>query len=217
MQKQISGIYYIKNIIDGKVYVGSSCNINRRWKEHKSDLRRGDHRNGHLQNAWVRDGESNFRFGILEEVAVWFDKPTSQQKTCLKDNLEFWEQIYIDNYDASNKECGYNIYSVVLTNNLGHEYGSEHRKKLSDAIRNSSKHKAAVQNPEYRRRQSAIMKAAMNNPETRMKIRMARIGKSSWNKGKWSWNKGLKANMDDRVACNELKARAVLDCTNKCI
>ena len=29
------GIYKIENIINNKVYIGSSNNIERRWKEHK--------------------------------------------------------------------------------------------------------------------------------------------------------------------------------------
>lgn len=37
------GVYLITNNINGKMYIGSSINIERRWKEHLRDLRNGNH------------------------------------------------------------------------------------------------------------------------------------------------------------------------------
>ena len=34
-----SGIYQIRNIINNKIYIGSSANIKKRWSEHKRDLK----------------------------------------------------------------------------------------------------------------------------------------------------------------------------------
>ena len=50
----MQGIYAITNIMDGKAtaYVGRSIDIERRWKEHRRDLRGGLHPNAHLQSAW---------------------------------------------------------------------------------------------------------------------------------------------------------------------
>lgn len=63
------GIYKIINQIDGKYYVGSSNNIEgNRWPYHKYHLRKGDHYNNHLQNAWNKYGESCFEFVIVNEV-----------------------------------------------------------------------------------------------------------------------------------------------------
>ena len=44
------GIYKI--IINNKVYIGSSFNIQRRLIQHKSDLKNNRHDNQHLQNAY---------------------------------------------------------------------------------------------------------------------------------------------------------------------
>ena len=46
------GIYKIINKVNGKYYVGSSLNINKRWSVHKSALSKNKHHNDHLQNAW---------------------------------------------------------------------------------------------------------------------------------------------------------------------
>lgn len=45
------GIYKIQNILNKKLYIGSSNNIVRRWKAHKHDLFLNKHINKKLQNA----------------------------------------------------------------------------------------------------------------------------------------------------------------------
>ena len=45
------GIYLLRNLSDGKVYIGKSINLEKRLKEHKLSLARGDHHNNYLQNA----------------------------------------------------------------------------------------------------------------------------------------------------------------------
>jgi len=208
MLKKVAGVYYIRNTKNEKVYVGSSHNIDNRWREHRRDLKNNNHDSPHLQNAWHKYGPENFEFKILEEIVIWFDKPTKEQKSALKNNLKFWEQIYLDNYSAANRDRGYNIKPIVENNNMGHKYNSEeHSKKLSEAIKNSEKHKQAVQSEEYRARHRQIMKIAMNNPETKRKQYEAHFGKPRKANKTPSWNKGLTAKTDDRVARNEHKVK----------
>lgn len=57
------GIYKIENLINGKVYIGQSIRIERRWKEHcfnSSDSL--------ISAAIKKYGKENFSFEILEEV-----------------------------------------------------------------------------------------------------------------------------------------------------
>lgn len=61
-----SGIYKIENKVNGKVYIGSSNSIKRRWQKHKALLRHGKHQNSHLQAAWDKYGEDNFSFSVIE-------------------------------------------------------------------------------------------------------------------------------------------------------
>ena len=49
-------------------YVGTSVNVIRRWKKHKTDLRSNYHVNMYLQNSWNKYGESSFEFHLLETV-----------------------------------------------------------------------------------------------------------------------------------------------------
>ncbi len=46
------GIYQITCSINNKIYIGSSCNIDARWMDHKSRLQANKHPNSFLQNSW---------------------------------------------------------------------------------------------------------------------------------------------------------------------
>ena len=61
-----SGIYLIKNILDDKVYIGSSINLKSREYKHFWMLRKGIHDNNYLQSSYNKFGEENFKFEILE-------------------------------------------------------------------------------------------------------------------------------------------------------
>lgn len=78
----MTGIYKITNKVNGDCYYGSSVNIEKRWYRHLNDLKNGSHHNPILQRAWVKYGEDNFTFEIVEE--------------CTSDNLLIIEQKYLD-------------------------------------------------------------------------------------------------------------------------
>lgn len=61
------GIYQIKNLINGKIYIGQSIDIEKRWSTHRTELKYNNHHNIHLQSAWNKYGEDNFEFSVLEE------------------------------------------------------------------------------------------------------------------------------------------------------
>ena len=41
------GIYMIQNLVNFKIYIGQSVDIERRWGEHKYELNGGYHHNKH--------------------------------------------------------------------------------------------------------------------------------------------------------------------------
>ena len=68
--KDISCVYAIVNLKNGKRYIGSTVSFVKRIRLHRHYLRRGAHQNRHLQAAWNKYGEDAFVFGIIEEVPV---------------------------------------------------------------------------------------------------------------------------------------------------
>src|SRR6478609_3140173 len=118
-----SGIYSITNVIDGKVYVGSSINVENRVKEHLRCLRLGNHYNHKLQRAWSKHGEESFVF-----ECVW---------KCQKQYLLFFEQIMIDGNDAV--KSGYNL-APKAGNTLGYKHTDETKKTLSEMKKGKNYH-----------------------------------------------------------------------------
>lgn len=76
------GVYAIEQVGTGRLYIGSSVQIFRRWYGHRRNLNRGLHHSSFLQNAWTKHGPEAFEFGILEE--------------CERADLLAKEQVYID-------------------------------------------------------------------------------------------------------------------------
>lgn len=66
----ISGVYIIKNSENSKFYIGSSQDIEGRWLNHLYELRKNKHHSIHLQRAYNKHGEDNFKFSILARCPI---------------------------------------------------------------------------------------------------------------------------------------------------
>ena len=63
----MTGVYKITNIINGDCYIGSSKDIERRWKRHLYLFQKqGKHYEYHLYRAFRKFGIENFSFTVLE-------------------------------------------------------------------------------------------------------------------------------------------------------
>ena len=61
------GLYAIIHVPSHKAYIGSSVDIKRRLKEHRTDLSKKRHHCAYLQNAWNKYGSEQF---MLRQIAV---------------------------------------------------------------------------------------------------------------------------------------------------
>ena len=105
----VCGVYKIINLINGKIYIGSSKSLRNRLWEHRAKLRHNKHHNDHLQNAWNKYREDNFDYCILE--------------TCSEEQQYDREQFYINSFHPE-----YNIAEEVILPS----YSEESRKKHSE-------------------------------------------------------------------------------------
>lgn len=91
------GIYKITNMINEKIYIGQSTDIERRWKTHraKQNSKYCTQYNSPLYRAIRKYGIENFRFEIIEE--------------CLPELLNEREIYWISYFDSVNQKIGYNL------------------------------------------------------------------------------------------------------------
>lgn len=92
-----SGIYLIRNKIDGKIYVGQSVNIKARITAHKRKLKINKHGNDYLQKAFNKYGADNFEFKVIEN--------------CNMEELDNKEIYWIKKFNSINRNFGYNLES----------------------------------------------------------------------------------------------------------
>lgn len=119
------GIYEIRNLINNKVYVGQSVAIRQRLSRHKSVLRHNKHDNNHLQNAWNKYGESNFKCTILEYVEN-------------ENDLDSREQYYINKFNSFDEDYGYNK-TEVSESGRGRGWNHKQETRLKIGMNNKGK------------------------------------------------------------------------------
>lgn len=93
-------VYAIKNIVNNKIYIGSTIHPEKRKNAHFNLLRKGKHHSTHLQRAFDIYGEECFTFEIIEIVNDVNNKSL--------DKLRKREKYYIDFYKTTDREYGYN-------------------------------------------------------------------------------------------------------------
>lgn len=92
------GIYKIENKVNGKIYVGQSTNIQKRWDNHKvaSNCEKDHTYNYPLYRAFRKYGVDNFSFDVLEECMV----------SELDDKEIFWIEYYNSFRNGYNQTLG---------------------------------------------------------------------------------------------------------------
>jgi group I intron endonuclease len=97
-----AGVFLIKNLANGKVYLGSSQNLHGPLNKHRFMLSTGAHDNRELQEDFDHFGPGSFTFEILEVVEVK-DSP----EFSLDDELTLLEEIWLERLEPFG-ERGYN-------------------------------------------------------------------------------------------------------------
>lgn len=101
-RKKPAGVFQIKNTRNGKVFLGSSLNLEGPLNRHRFELQMGSHRARELQKDWNEHGPEAFVFEILEEVRIR-DIPHFD----LSEELLLLEQIWIESLKPFGEQ-GYN-------------------------------------------------------------------------------------------------------------
>lgn len=152
------GIYRITNTVNGKVYIGSSVNVEARWCKHLSGLRSGKHKNAHLQAAFSQYGEVSFLIEVLE--------------FCDRHCLLKREQHYLDTIRPE-----YNILSVAGSS-IGYRHDAIARQKMSQANMGNKRFLGRHHTAETKQKLSAAKVGTTLAPEHVSRIKEANRGNS---------------------------------------
>lgn len=155
--KRECGVYKLINLVNGKIYVGSTKDLYERKWQHFNDLKRNKHYNTYLQNSWNKYKEENFKFEVIEYI---------EDINLLLEREQYW----INFYNVIDKKYGYNIQPIAGSN-LGSKLTEKHKEK----IRNS--HYGIRPSEETKRKQSKAREGKVSNrkgcvltEETKIKI-----------------------------------------------
>jgi group I intron endonuclease len=172
-----TGVYRVTNTRTNKSYVGStSVSFDQRWRQHRDSLRRGDHPNRYLQNAWNKDGEGMFTFVLLEP--------------CPSEDCLAREQFWIDRMGVTTRAKGYNLRPTA-SSNLGLQWSLESKRRISAAQkgrvvseetkkRMSESQRARWAKEGERDRQGSRMKKTHNNHDPLTRARRSATMKKKW-------------------------------------
>jgi len=192
-------IYKILNKINGKIYIGQTrSKPSRRWASHKQKLRRGIHSNSHLQSAWDKYTEDNFEFDIIESNVNTYEE------------LNRLEIYWIQFYDSTNREKGYNLEAGGSRNKIVSE---ETRLKMSKNA-NTELNKARLRGlrkgvkltNEHREALLKSITGKVPSKETRDKIAKSNTGKKHSEETKAKMSE-LKKGKTGRIMSEETKKK----------
>ena len=110
IEKSVPVIYEIVNTKSGKRYIGSTTRYRHRFREHRRQLRLGEHSSGHFQNAYNKHGEQCFVMRPLEIVA---DPRQLTEREQAWIDLFKWKELYNSSKKAgSARSHGRTVYSI---------------------------------------------------------------------------------------------------------
>ena len=182
MKDKISGIYYIRNIINDKLYIGQSIDVYTRLSRHKTDLRSGRD-SKHLQKSYNKYGEDNFEFMLLVE--------------CQVNDLDFLEKYYIAEWNTQDEDFGYNLDGggsksrfmseetkiLMSKTRMGHMVSEETKKKISenhaDFSGNNNPNFGKTPSEQSRQKSKESNQKTWSNPELRARHSEIKTGQGT--------------------------------------
>lgn len=159
-----AGIYKITNLVNGKVYIGQSVNLERRLAEYENSFKSGRSKccNDYILQSFRKHGRQNFSVEILVEFPFFDFKNTEDCQF-----LNFAERYFIRKYKSTDKFLGYNFSEGTTynypTKKLKHQYKLQNV-VTKEIIETNSLARFCVENSLDQRRMFSISK---NRPECR--------------------------------------------------
>lgn len=159
--KEKSGIYVIRNLINNKMYVGKSINIYNRISQHLTLLNTNSKdENFHLKNSWKKYGKNNFDYFVIEYC--------DPKESVLQDRELFW----IKQLRTLDRRYGYNLRldsksRCIVSNETKKRMSESSKKRFSNPNERKKLGKKAKQfwkeNPDILKKMSQKVSKKLTN------------------------------------------------------
>lgn len=172
----MNAVYRIVCIANGKFYIGSTTRVRKRWTDHKHRLRNSVHPNPHLQSAWNKYGEGQFKFEVIETASTQEDMLRLEQEYIdrhAKQPYFFNAALYVR---APMKGRTFSEAAIAKFKKFRHT--EEAKRKIGEAS------KGRLHTPESKRKLSAAHKGKVIPQEMRDRISKALSGPGNFYYGK---------------------------------
>lgn len=171
-------VYKITNNVNQKQYIGSSVNVNRRWKRHINAAFNSNAPSYQypLQRAFRKYGVESFSFEVIRDD---FDSI---------EEMEDYEQIMIDEYNTL-APSGYNQTRETHSNTIAHENSQRHIQKISKKCAKVDKNENIIE--VYSSYHDAARKNGYDGDNYASQVRLVCNGKQS------SVNNDIFRNLDE--------------------
>lgn len=170
---KIRGIYQIRNLVNGKVYIGQAKNLYKRTHAHFSNLKANKNKeNHHLQNAFNLYGKENFVFEILIFCEKW--EATRYENAIKKlnnNNCYNIREAADSNEGVKRTPEALAKFSEKMT---GRKLSADARKNMSDSAKRRGDN--SVLSEDGRKRLSEKLKGIPKSEETKAKISKTLMG-----------------------------------------
>lgn len=174
------GIYQIRNLRNGKKYIGSTGRFKKRAYEHVSSLKKNKHGNKHLQASWNNHGEDVFLFEVIEVVEGNKLQRTTREEEILQEQIELGNWSNCFNFQKKPKSFGKKVWS---------SNPEETRRKLSVAAKGRKHSKETIERIrkgnlgkkvsfKTRKKMSKVHKLQKHTKAT--KVKLAEIARQQW-------------------------------------
>ncbi len=213
MAKLVS-IYRIRNLVNEKLYIGSSRWTQKRFNKHSALLNKGTHPNPHLQNAWNKYGKAAFVFELIEEFPLGIPETALREKeAALIKELDSINKGYNIALDTVAPMTGRKMPASMVENQrlrmLSFRHTEESKRKISESNR---RRKGEKRSEEVRRRLSIAHLGKKHNmsPEGRAALAAAVKTRKYTPRRGWHWSDADRARLSEsaknRIISPEAKA-----------
>lgn len=177
-----SGIYKIINKVNGKYYVGSSVDLERRKRTHFNQLAKNIHKNYNLQKDYNEYGNTNFEFIVLRKALMSCLLILEQSFLSTHKNNPLCYNIKFNVFDmpyTSGKPLSIKHKEKLSISHLGKKLSDDHRKKIGES------HLGKKRTVQTRSRISIANKGRKLTKEWKDKISKSNKGKRLGLKNPW--------------------------------